>query len=197
MKRLCILLIIALLCLVTASPNLFSQTLAPAKTRVLIKNKQLKSENKKLNIELKKLKKELKQKELEIQKLNKKNLSLQKRNKLVLEKIVPFKQALNQEKRACDKKKELWDIERAILYERLGGAFAQTEAYTQAIQAYKTSLSFNPDNAKVHYNIAILYEHAAKNSEKAVFHLNKYLELKPNAKNKNEVERLIKVIKRD
>lgn len=84
--------------------------------------------------------------------------------------------------------------EKARLYQELGTAYTEAKLFDLGIDAYAKSLSFNPENAEVHYNIGILYKHSRGDSEKAAEHLKKYLQLSPKAKNRREVEYLIEML---
>ncbi|MBN2120284.1 MAG: tetratricopeptide repeat protein [Candidatus Omnitrophica bacterium] len=82
--------------------------------------------------------------------------------------------------------------ERALYQYNLGVAYTEAEFYAQAIEAYEKSLEANPDNPEAHYNLGLLYQDYEENSEKAALHYEKYLELKPQAEDSNEVKALIK-----
>ena len=53
-------------------------------------------------------------------------------------------------------------------------------------------MKLNPDNPDAHYNLGLLYENHQKDPIKACLHYRKYLELKPQAEDKEEVENWIK-----
>jgi len=86
------------------------------------------------------------------------------------------------------------ESEKGALYEELGTAYTKAGLYDEAITAYRKSLACNPNNADIHYYLGLLYQKSNKNVEKAVFHFKKYLYLKPEAKNKEEVLYLIEMI---
>jgi tetratricopeptide (TPR) repeat protein len=83
----------------------------------------------------------------------------------------------------------------SVLYQKLGTAYTEAKLFDLAIEAYNKSLDMDPYNAEVHYNLGILYKHRRDNNDLAKFHLKKYLELKPDAENKKEVEYFIKMLK--
>lgn len=82
----------------------------------------------------------------------------------------------------------------ASLYEEVGTAYTKAGMFDEAMDAYNKSLSYEPNNAQVHYYLGLLYQKTKKNNEKAVSHLKRYLYLNPDAKNKDEVKYLIEMI---
>lgn len=82
----------------------------------------------------------------------------------------------------------------AALYEELGTAYVQAKLYDNAIDAYAKTITLDPENAEVNYNLGLLYKHSRSDDKKAAYHLKKYLQLNPKAKNKKEVEYLIKML---
>jgi len=85
--------------------------------------------------------------------------------------------------------------ERGLYHYNLGVAYIQAELYDEAVEAYKKSLEFNPDNPEAHYNLGLLYESVRGDKERASLHYHKYLELKPDADDKDEVEAWIERFK--
>lgn len=114
------------------------------------------------------------------QSLNQENLMLKKENEESQQEIVLLQDTLKDE--------------RARLYQELGTAYTQGRLFDLAIEAYLKSLDFNPRNAQVHYNLGLLYKHSQDNTKKALYHLKKYLQFSPEAKNKKEVEYLIRLL---
>ena len=62
----------------------------------------------------------------------------------------------------------------AIIYENSG-------RYREAAEEYEKSLELSPDDADIHYNLALVYDDHIQNNTKAAFHYNRYLELAPDA----------------
>jgi tetratricopeptide (TPR) repeat protein len=85
--------------------------------------------------------------------------------------------------------------ERGLYHYNLAVSYAQAKLYDEAIASYEKSLTFNPDNADAHYNLGVLYADFKSDSEKAISHYRKYLELKPDANDKEEVLRLMEKLK--
>jgi tetratricopeptide (TPR) repeat protein len=79
-------------------------------------------------------------------------------------------------------------------YADLGAAYAHIKNYDLAIDAYTESLRYDPRNADICYNLGLLYQQGKNNPEKAIAYLGKYLKLKPNARDKKEVEFLINML---
>ena len=78
--------------------------------------------------------------------------------------------------------------ERARFHYNLAVAYTKAKLYDDAIEAYETSLALDPNNADAHYNLGLLYSDVKNNSEKAVAHYKKYIELKPDAEDRDEVQ---------
>jgi len=85
--------------------------------------------------------------------------------------------------------------ERALYHYNLAVAYTQSKFYDEAINAYEKSLSYNPDNPDAHYNLGLLYANIKYEPQKAIAHYQKYLELKPNAEDRDEVEDWIDKLK--
>jgi TolA-binding protein len=86
--------------------------------------------------------------------------------------------------------------ERGLYHYNLGVSYAQSKLYDDAVDAYEKSLTFNPNNPDAHYNLAVLYENMKDDPGSAVMHYKKYLELKPDADDKEEVEAVIKKLEK-
>jgi tetratricopeptide (TPR) repeat protein len=78
--------------------------------------------------------------------------------------------------------------ERALFHYNLAVAYTKSKLYDDAIESYEKSLALNPNNADAHYNLGLLYSDVKNNPEKAAKHYKKYLELKPNAEDRDEVQ---------
>ncbi len=85
-------------------------------------------------------------------------------------------------------------MEKAALYEELGTAYTKAGLFDEAIEAYRKSLSSNPNNADIHYYLGLLYQKSNKDVQMAVLHFKRYLYLKPDAKNRKEVAYLIEMV---
>ncbi len=152
-------------------------------------NTNLQKEKENLGSRLKDAQRILENKEADLQRLN-------KTFKETEEKINREKSSQNwkmmKEKKELQKKVSSLEItlqkERALYYYNLGVAYTQSKLYDEAIRAYEKSLSSNPNNPEAHYNLALLYDNFQQDFERAILHCQKYLELKPGADDKDEVE---------
>lgn len=84
--------------------------------------------------------------------------------------------------------------ERGMLYEDLGTAYTKAGLFDEAIDAYTKSLSYSPNNARIHYYLGLLYQKSLRDPQKAVFHLKKYLYIDRDAKDKDEVKYMIEML---
>jgi len=159
-------------------------------------NADLQKEKENLETKLKNAQKILENKESDLQRLKKTFEQIEEKTK-------KEKNVRNEE--VIDEKKELQERisfleitlqkERALYYYDLGVAYTQSKLYEEAITVYEKSLKFNNTNPDAHYNLALLYDNFQQDSGKAILHYQKYLELKPNADDKEEVENWIKRLK--
>lgn len=78
--------------------------------------------------------------------------------------------------------------ERAKCHYNLGVLYTQSNLYDDAIREFLESLSFDTDNPDAHYNLGFLYNNIKEDKLKAEVHFKKYLKLKPDAADKEEVE---------
>ncbi|MDD5560740.1 MAG: tetratricopeptide repeat protein [Candidatus Omnitrophica bacterium] len=68
----------------------------------------------------------------------------------------------------------------ALVYENAG-------RYKEAAEEYEKTLELAPDDADIHYNLAIVYDDHLQDNEKAIIHYRRYLELAPDAKDASMV----------
>lgn len=86
--------------------------------------------------------------------------------------------------------------ELAKSYYDLGVAYTELKAYPKAVSAFEKSLAFNPLHAQAHAHLGLLYKHVQNNPDKARQHLETYLHLNPNARDREELEALIAFLQR-
>lgn len=84
--------------------------------------------------------------------------------------------------------------ERSLYQYNLGVVYAQAKRYEDAIDAYRKSIELNPKNAEAHYNLGLLYERVKSLSDRATWHYRRYLELKPQAEDRDEVQQWIDML---
>lgn len=161
-------------------------------------NTKLQKESEMIEANFEEAKKRARQKEEDYNTLRKK---LEGLSKALADKSNKLEQQKELAKEMEDLKKEM-DLlnsqitqERALYHYNLGVAYSQAKFYNEAIGEYEKSLDSNPDNPDAHYNLGLLYDNIKKEREKAVEHFSKYLELKPAAPDKQEVESWIKRLK--
>ena len=79
----------------------------------------------------------------------------------------------------------------ALLHYNLGVTYTKEKNYEMAIDEYEKALSLNLKEPDTHYNLAILYDELGKNPKRAIEHYQKYLELRPDAPDIDEVKEWI------
>lgn len=84
--------------------------------------------------------------------------------------------------------------ERALYRYNLGIVYAQAQRYDEAIEAYQNSLELEASNADAHYNLGLLYERVKSQSDRAAWHYRRYLELKPKAEDRDDVQQRIDML---
>lgn len=85
--------------------------------------------------------------------------------------------------------------ERALYHYNLAVAYTQAKLYDDALEAYDKSLALNPDNPEAYYNLGLLYSDVKNQPKKAAEFYKKYLELKPDAPDRDDVQILIDKLK--
>ena len=73
----------------------------------------------------------------------------------------------------------------------LGIIYSNKGLFKDALKFYKKALKINPDDADVHLNIGIVYAYHLIDKKKAVFHWKRYIELKPDGTQVDELRRAI------
>ena len=81
--------------------------------------------------------------------------------------------------------------ETAEMHYNMGVFFTNNKEFERAEKEYIRALDFDPNNLKVHYNLGYLYAEDLNKQDKAVFHLEKYLQIDPNAKESEAVRSYI------
>lgn len=84
--------------------------------------------------------------------------------------------------------------ERSLYQYNLGIVYAQANRYDDAIEAYRKSIELSPRNADAHYNLGLLYDRVKTQSDRAAWHYRRYLELKPQAEDREEVQQWIDML---
>ncbi len=81
--------------------------------------------------------------------------------------------------------------ETAEMHYNMAVFFTENKQTTQAEREYLRALEFDPNNLKVHYNLGYLYAEEMDKHDKAMFHLEKYLQLAPNSKESEAIRTYI------
>jgi tetratricopeptide (TPR) repeat protein len=76
----------------------------------------------------------------------------------------------------------------ALLHYNLAVGYTREKNYEMAIDEYEKAISLDPKDADSHYNLAIIYDEYRKNPKRAVQHYKKYLEIRPDAADVDEVK---------
>ena len=63
--------------------------------------------------------------------------------------------------------------------------------YKSAIEEYQRVLEINPNDAAAHFNLALLYDEQMKDSTQALDHYRAYLQLEPDAEDRQKVKKWI------
>jgi len=92
---------------------------------------------------------------------------------------------------ASSKTKEEIVRQKLDMHYNLALAYDKREMYKEEEKEYRKCLKINPNDANVHYNLAILYDDKLHMNKKAVEHYKKFLELNPSGEGSNEVKRWI------
>ncbi|MFH1442360.1 MAG: tetratricopeptide repeat protein [Candidatus Omnitrophota bacterium] len=163
---------------------------------VLSSNTDLEKKNIELSVKLQSVQSDLEKKEEELKakkaQMDKLNADKAKTQSPEYDKLVKEKQELDNKIKALQS-----DLqgERAVFHYNLGVAYSQAKLYDEAIEAYEKSLSYNPDNAEACYNLGVLYNDYKYDADKAKENFIRYLELIPDAEDKEEVILLIDKLK--
>ena len=81
--------------------------------------------------------------------------------------------------------------ETAEMHYNMAVFFTENKQFTQAEREYLRALDFDPNNIKVHYNLGYLYAEEMENHDKAMYHLEKYLQIAPNSKESEAIRTYI------
>jgi chromosome segregation ATPase len=71
------------------------------------------------------------------------------------------------------------DREKLNMHYNMASVYAREGKFTEAENEYLQALRIDPTDADVHYNLGILYDDEMKQSEKAMVHYRRYLQLNP------------------
>jgi tetratricopeptide (TPR) repeat protein len=159
----------------------------------LEQNNNLQQEKLKLKEMLGQAQKIIKVKEADLEKLKQ---NIEKAEKQIKEDSSTDKEKLAKERTILEEEFKLAESnlqnERGLYHYNLGVAYIQAGFYGEAIEAYEKALFYNPGIAEAHFNLGLLYNKYQQDSDKAIVHYRKYLELNPEAEDKEEIKAIIK-----
>lgn len=142
--------------------------------------------------QVKALEQQLKDAQKELQALKQDNLKLADINDLAGSvKIKKQQERIAQLESDLSATKEQMKKQEAFLHYNLGVSYTKEKNYEMAIDEYEKALSLNPDDTDTHYNLAIIYDDLRRNPKRAIEHYKKYLELKSDAADIDEVKEWI------
>jgi tetratricopeptide (TPR) repeat protein len=81
--------------------------------------------------------------------------------------------------------------ETAEMHYNMGVFFTENKQHDQAEREYVRALDFDPNSLKVHYNLGYLYAEELNKHDKAMYHLEKYLQIEPNSKESESIRSYI------
>ena len=88
------------------------------------------------------------------------------------------------------------DVKKLREHYNLGLAESLKGNYEGALAEYEKALQYNPNAYQAHYNMAVAHIRLKRYAE-AIFELEHYLELKPEAENREETERIIEELREE
>jgi tetratricopeptide (TPR) repeat protein len=152
-----------------------------------------------LREEIKGLKTEIEEKDVSLKELNEQVEIMEDEFFIQEEERTSKQKALDDDFRVLREKANAAEAalknERQTYYYNLGVAYAHARFFDKAIDAYEKAISFDPTNADAHYNLGLLYENFKLEPEKSIIYYEKYLELVPDAKDRDEVSKWIANLK--
>lgn len=161
----------------------------------LATNTKLQEETEDLNARLTEADARVEEQTLEIEKLQDK---LEKLHKQMSRNTTERRVAATQQLKAASEKAAALErtlkTERSLYQYNLGVVYAQGKRYDEAIEAYRKSIELNPKNAEAHYNLGLLFDRVKSLPDRAAWHYRRYLELKPQAEDRDEVQQWIDML---
>lgn len=91
------------------------------------------------------------------------------------------------------------DAQKDLMFQsfyEIGRTFAKEKRYKEAAKNFEECVKLKPEDANVHYNLGVIYQYEYGDRIAAIYHLKKYLELEPKAKDRKDVEFLVELLER-
>lgn len=79
-------------------------------------------------------------------------------------------------------------MQSAKLHYNLGNFYFRQKQYRTAIEEYKEALQYTPEDADIHYNLAVVSDDYLADAATAMDHYRKYMELNPKAKDFKKIQ---------
>jgi len=77
--------------------------------------------------------------------------------------------------------------ETADMHYNMGVFFIENRNYQRALNEFERALEFDPNHAKVHYNLGYLYSEQLKEHDRAMYHFRRYLTIEPQSEKAESV----------
>lgn len=84
--------------------------------------------------------------------------------------------------------------ETADMHYNLGVFYVEQKNFERAAVEFEKAVEWRPDDAPSHYNLGLIYSEHLKDEEKAISNFQRYLDLQPEAPDRNYVEGLLKTV---
>jgi len=84
--------------------------------------------------------------------------------------------------------------ETADMHYNLGVFYVEQKNFERAAVEFEKAVEWRPEDAPSHYNLGLIYSEHLRNEEKAISNFQRYLDLQPEAKDRNYVEGLLKTV---
>lgn len=156
------------------------------------KRRQLEEAVKQQVYEVRDLNKQIQQERQKLEDLEQKNLKLGDINDLAGNTLLmKQKTKITELENQLASLKRQYNKQEALLHYNLGVSYTKDKNYEMALDEYEKALSLNPEDADTHYNLGVIYGDWRKNPKRAIAHYKKYLELRPDAPDIDEVKEWI------
>jgi len=154
-------------------------------------NTKLKAEKEALETDLQEARKKISENDAQLQRM-KNEYEITKKKQVTKESQGDSAKLVNEFKNKVDTLTATLKQERARYHYNSGVLYSRFKSYDDAIREFYKSLSLVPNNPEAHYNLGLIYGNIKEDSAKSAVHFNKYLKLKPDAADKEEVESWIR-----
>ena len=162
-----------------------------------VKQKQQRKVIEKLVTVIPKLEKELEKKESALERSEQGIELLKQELKRREHRVIKAQRMAGLLDRVRDEVDQVKDVETRDMHYNLALIYAREGRFRDAEQAYLRALQLDPTDPDIHYNLGILYDEELKDGPRASMHYRKYLKLKPQASDQDQVQLWILQIETD